>query len=65
MVGWGKYGNLTTFYKNLHLKYISSKYKKKIRILLYGDNSVDDEKNKQILEEVALYILKLKRLDTW
>lgn len=38
--------------------------KSKLRILLYGQDKLDVEKNKMILEEVGTYICKSKRLNT-
>ena len=38
--------------------------KKKVHLLLYGDNKLSDDKNRNILDEVGDYIVKSKRLNT-
>ena len=38
-------------------------FKEKIRVLLYGNEKSDDVLNRRVLEEVAKFISKSKRLD--
>ena len=48
----------------LNFDVLNLPHKKIVEILLYGEKSVDDDKNRKILDEVIKYISVSKRLDT-
>ena len=49
----------------LSIDLLSLPYKEITQILLYGLDEAVDEKNKRVLQVVANFIIKSKRLDTW
>ena len=49
----------------LNIDFLRLPSKEKVKILLYGNENVDDDLNRRVLNEVALFITKSKRLDTW
>ena len=56
--------NLTQSISNICVDFDRLPRREKVQLLLYGDEKLDPDKNRLILEEVGKFIHKSKRLDT-